>query len=204
MVLSIFSGFDLPIDSLGITGSEIPYQSVVFLIFGTCIFLIQIRRSSRRWFALTLVNKINQFQWNKPVSQSRKRRVLTYNFIEAGVMIFLGIGLLCISFKTIIPATVYFIFSIDAIIFSIYGKNKFRVGLSTKAILIGDREIILIYFTGLRKISIHQQTIFFDYIENLQLTFPINCIEESNLKEFFDSLESVIDKDRVFLHNIKP
>jgi len=83
-----------------------------------------------------------------------------------------------------------------------YGTKKYRVGLSSKAILIADREIILIYFTGLRKITLHQQTIYFDYIENLQLTFPTNCIEDKNLSRFFEKLEEVIDKDRVFMNNI--
>lgn len=202
LALAIFSGFDIPIDSLGITGSEIAYQDEIFLATGICIFLIQIRRSSRRWMALNLVNKINRFQWNEPVSNSRKKRVLTYNFIEATVMIALGVGLLLTTTKTVVPASVFFLFSLDSIIFSLYGKNKFRVGLSTKAIFIADREIILIYFTGLRKITVHQQTIYFDYIENLQLTFPTNCVEESKLSSFFEKLETVIDKDRVFMNNI--
>jgi hypothetical protein len=202
LVLAIFSGFDIPLDSLGITGSEIAYQKEIFLTLGICICIVQIRRSSRRWMALNMVNKIDRFQWNEPVSQSRKRRVLTYNFIEAAVMISLGTGLLLTSINTIVPASVFFLFSLDSIIFSWYGKNKFRVGLSTKAIFIADREIILIYFTGLRKITVHQQTIYFDYIENLQLTFPINCIEESKLSGFFEKLETVIDKERVFMNNI--
>lgn len=202
LALAIFSGFDIPLDSLGITGSEISYQDEIFLAIGICIFLLQIRRSSRRWMALKLVNKIDRFQWNKPVSKSRKKRVLTYNFIEATVMIALGIGLLLTTTRTFIPASVFFLFSLDSIIFSFYGRNKYRVGLSTKAIFIADREIILIYFTGLRKITIHQQTIYFDYIENLQLTFPTNCIEENKLIGFFEKLETVIDKDRVFMNNI--
>lgn len=200
--LSIFSGFDIPIDSLGITGKDIPYQNEIFLAIGISIFLIQIRRSSRRWMALNLVNKINRFQWNEKVSQSRKKRVITYNLIESMVMISLGIGLLFTTTNTLIPASVFFLFSLDSIVFSLYGKDKFRVGLSTKAIFIADREIILIYFTGLRKVTVHQQTIYFDYIENLQLTFPINCVEESKLSGFFEKLETVIDKDRVFMNNI--
>jgi hypothetical protein len=202
LALAIFSGFDIPIDSLGITGSEISYQKEVFLAIGICIFLIQIRRSSRRWMALNLVNKIDRFQWNEPVSLSRKKRILTYNFMESAVMISLGIGLLLTTTKTAIPASVFFLFSIDSIIFSVFGRNKFRVGLSTKAIFVADREIILIYFTGLRKITVHQQTIYFDYIENLQLRFPTNCIEENKLTGFFEKLETVIDKDRVFMNNI--
>lgn len=202
LVLAVYSGFDIPIDSLGMTGSEIPYQDEIFLSLGLAIFFLQIRRSSRRWMALNLVNKIDRFQWNQPVSNSRKWRVLTYNLIESLVMTSLGIGLLVISSKTYLPALVFFLFALDSIVFSLYGNNKYRVGLSSKAILIADREIILIYFTGLRKVAVHQQSIYFDYIENLQLNFPTNCIEEKNLSGFFEKLEEVIDKDRVFMNNI--
>lgn len=202
LALSIFSGFDIPIDSLGLTGKDIPYQNEIFLVIGICIFLIQIKRSSRRWMALHLVNKIDRFQWNEKVSQSRKKRVITYNLIESMVMISLGVGLLFTTTKTLLPASVFFLFSLDSIVFSLYGKDKYRVGLSTKAIFIADREIILIYFTGLRKITVHQQTIYFDYIENLQLTFPTNCIEEGKLNDFFKKFDTVIDKDRVFMNNI--
>ena len=202
LALAVYSGFDIPIDSLGMTGSEIPYQEEVFLALGVCILLIQIRRSSRRWMALNLVSKIDRFQWNQPVSNARKWRVLTYNLIESLVMISIGVGLLVINSKTYVPAGVFFLFSLDSIVFSFYGNNKYRVGLSSKAILIADREIILIYFTGLRKVTVHQQSIYFDYIENLQLTFPTNCIEDKNLSSFFEKLEEVIDKDRVFMNNI--
>jgi hypothetical protein len=74
LALAVYSGFDIPIDSLGMTGSEIHYQEEVFLALGVCILLIQIRRSSRRWMALNLVSKIDRFQWNQPVSNARKWR----------------------------------------------------------------------------------------------------------------------------------
>jgi hypothetical protein len=52
-------------------------------------------------------------------------------------------------------------------------------------------------------VAIHQQTVYFDYINNLQLTFPLDCIEEENKQEFFEGLHKVIDKDRVFFSNIE-
>jgi hypothetical protein len=115
----------------------------------------------------------------------------------------LAIGLYVINPETIIPAVVFALFSLDSIVFVFLGKDKFRVGLSSKAIFVADREIILIYFTGLRKITVHQQTIFFDYINDLQLTFPLNCIREENRPSFFESLDNTVDKDRVFMDNIQ-
>ena len=203
IALGIFIGFDIPIDSLGITGSEIPYNFEIFAGLGFILFIIQLRRTTRRWMALSMVSKLDRFQWNKPVSLSRKKRVATYNLIEVTVMAVLSVGLYSITKESLIPALIFLVFSVDSFVFTLVGRNKYRVGLSTKAILVADREIILIYFTGLRKVAIHQQTVYFDYINNLQLTFPLDCIEEENKQEFFEGLHKVIDKDRVFFSNIE-
>lgn len=203
MALAIFIGFDIPFDSFGITGSEIPYRFELFAGLGFILFIIQLRRTTRRWMALSMVSKLDRFQWNKPVSLSRKKRVATYNLIEVTVMAVLSVGLYSITKESLIPALIFLVFSVDSFVFTLVGRNKYRVGLSTKAILVADREIILIYFTGLRKVAIHQQTVYFDYINNLQLTFPLDCIEEENKQEFFEGLHKVIDKDRVFFSNIE-
>ncbi|MCF8408162.1 MAG: hypothetical protein K9G36_04240 [Crocinitomicaceae bacterium] len=203
LALAIFIGFDIPFDSLGITGSEIPYRFELFAGLGFILFIIQLRRTTRRWMALSMVTKLNRFQWNQPVSSSRKKRIATYNLIEVVIMSFLSVGLYVVTKETIIPAIVFLLFALDSLIFTIYGGNKYRVGLSKKAILVADREIILIYFTGLRKVAIQQQTVYFDYINNLQLTFPLDCIEIENQPAFFDALHEVIDKDRVFFSNIQ-
>ncbi len=203
MALAIFIGFDIPFDSFGITGSEIPYRFELFAGLGFILFIIQLRRTTRRWMALSMVSKLDRFQWNKPVSLSRKKRVATYNLIEVTVMAVLSVGLYSITKESLIPALIFLAFSVDSFVFTLVGRNKYRVGLSTKAILVADREIILIYFTGLRKVAIHQQTVYFDYINNLQLTFPLDCIEEENKQEFFEGLHKVIDKDRVFFSNIE-
>ena len=203
MALAIFIGFDIPFDSFGITGSEIPYRFELFAGLGFILFIIQLRRTTRRWMALSMVSKLDRFQWNKPVSLSRKKRVATYNLIEVSVMAVLSVGLYSITKESLIPAIIFLVFSVDSFVFTLVGRNKYRVGLSTKAILVADREIILIYFTGLRKVAIHQQTVYFDYINNLQLTFPLDCIEEENKQEFFEGLHKVIDTDRVFFSNIE-
>jgi hypothetical protein len=80
-------------------------------------------------------------------------------------------------------------------------KNNFRVGITSKAVLVSDREIILIYLAGLRKVSISQQTVYFDYIQDLQLSFPIDCVEVSERSTFFTSLEAQLDPNRVLFQN---
>jgi hypothetical protein len=62
---------------------------------------------------------------------------------------------------------------------------------------------LLIYLNGLRKVSVSQQTVYFDYSENLQLSFPLDCIEEPQKANFFAALEGQIDRDRVLFQHTK-
>ena len=92
--------------------------------------------------------------------------------------------------------------AIDNLIFLWVGLPRFGVGLSKKAIIVADREVVVLYFSGLRKVSLSQQTLFFDYMQSLQLTFPVDCIPENNRNDFLHNLEAVTDKDRVFIQNL--
>lgn len=199
MALTIFVGFDLPIEMIKMSGNNLPYKDYVFLGLGVLIMSVIFRRSIRRWMGMRIVNQVKKFKWNAEVSAERKSRVRTYLLLEALVMTFIGIALYEVC-ETALPAGLAFIIgSIDSIIFAIAGRNgRYRVGISSKAIIVADREVILIYFTGLRKISAHQQTTFFDYIKGLQLSFPTNCIQEEQKEEFLNVLEAQIDPNRVF------
>jgi hypothetical protein len=61
----------------------------------------------------------------------------------------------------------------------------------------------LVYLSGLRKVSIHQQTIYFDYIKGLQMTIPVESIEPEQREAFFTVLESKVDRDKVFFSRTK-
>jgi hypothetical protein len=99
-------------------------------------------------------------------------------------------------------SSVLLFFSLESLLFLLVNsRNKFRVGLTSKAVLVSDREIILIYLAGLRKVSVSQQTIYFDYIQDLQLSFPIDCIEENERQGFFKNLEAQLNPDRVLFQN---
>jgi hypothetical protein len=68
--------------------------------------------------------------------------------------------------------------------------------------LVADREVILIYLSGLRQVSISQQTVYFDYLENLQLTFPTDCVEENEREQFFNTLKEQVNRDKVLFKNV--
>jgi hypothetical protein len=201
MGLTIFVGFDLPIEILKVSGGHLPYRKEAFLAFGLILFLINLRRSIRKWMGIHLILKVNRFSWNKEVSSERKNRIVVYSLLESFVMFVVAYGLYTISKEAIFPAIGLVFGGLDGIIFLVYGLSRkaFRLGITSKAVILADREVNLIYFSGLRKISIHQDSIFFDYIKGLQLNFPSNCIAENEKDSFFENLKSQLDTDRVFI-----
>jgi hypothetical protein len=203
LLLSVFVGFDLPIDFLHTTGKRLPFSMQVYLVLGLVLLIIGLRRSIRRWMGVSMVKQQTKFIWNQPISSERKKRVFVYNCLEALVFLSLLIAHLYLTQAAFFIALTYFILTLDAVLFLLINGKEFRVGLSSKAILVADIEVILIYLNGLRKVSVSQQTIYFDYIEELQLSFPLDCIEPSQKSSFFDALEGQIDRDRVLFQHTK-
>ena len=205
MLVTIYVGFDLPLGFLKVSGANLPFKEEIFLGLGLCIFILNIRRSVRRWMGVNIVSKTAKFKWTSTVAKSRKTRVITYLILETCVMTFVGIALYKVSNYAWAPSLAFLIAAFDNLIFSVLGgvTNLYKVGLSSKALIVADRDVILLYFTGLRKVSIHQQSVYFDYVKGLQLSFPSDCIPEDKKPEFFKILEENIDSEKVFFSKTK-
>jgi hypothetical protein len=203
MLITILIGFDISIDMFKIrtTGAALPYRFEILLGLGLFILILNVRRSVRRWMGMRLVNQTEKFKWNQPMSEKRIKRVRTYNFMEGFVMLFIAITLYIVSPEAWMPAIGFVFCTVDNLIFTVVGVrgNRFRAGITSKAVITADRDVNLVYFSGLRKVTIHQQSMFFDYIKNLQLSFPVDCLNEEQRDEFFSALESQLDKDKVFI-----
>lgn len=205
MILTIFVGFDLPIESLRTSGKQFPYRFEIFLTIGLLFLIINLRRSIRRWMGMRLVNQVAKFKWNEPMSKERKQRVQVYTLLEALLMLFVGTTLYVVSSEAWMPAIAFWFGTLDNIVFVIIGsmKNRFRAGVTSKAVIVADRDVSLVYFSGLRKISIHQQSLYFDYIKGLQLSIPLDCIVEKEKDNFFDIIEKQIDQNKVFVTKLR-
>ncbi len=198
MGICIFVGRDLPIETLKTTGSQLPFQNVIFWSAASLVFLIIARRSVKRWTGMQLIGLTDKYIWNQEVSLERKKRVLLYNFLEA-------LALLCISFglyKTCPSgwqiALAYGIAVFDTLIFTVFAwyKKGWRIGFTKKALILSDREIKAVYFLGLRKIYIHQETLHFDFIKDLQLNIPFGAVQDK--KDFIQTLWNTLDQEKVY------
>jgi hypothetical protein len=197
---SIIIGFDIPIEFLRLSGANMPYKLEIFYGMAGMIFVVGIRRSIRRWMGIRLANQIKRFQWNTNMDKNRYKQAMLYLYLEALLHFFLAYALYTITPFALPVVLVYAFLGIDHLLFAFITKSKnlFRVGLTSKALVIADRDIKIVYFKGLRKVDKHQQSIFFDYIKELQISIPSDCIEESKRAEFKEKLAGNLDRDSVF------
>ena len=200
MLVAIFVGHDLPIEFLKTSGGSLPYRFEIFMGLGVLLYMVIVRRSVRRWAGVQMVSKIEKFKWNEPMGEGRKKRVFLYQSLEAMLMAFGALAIYSVCKEAWIPASAFLVGAIDNMVFLFMGKQKniYRIGLTSKAIVVADRDVKILYFSGLRKVSIHQQTVFFDYIKDLQMTFPLNCIQDKDKTTFKNSLEAQLNRDKVF------
>jgi len=203
LMLAILVGFDTPLAILHTSGANLAYHKEILLLIGAFLLVINVRRSIRRWIAMRLVNQLPKFKWNTVVSRERVQRIYAYNFLEAVVFALAGTALFVLTEHAWLCLVGLVFGSLDAIVFAIYGgvTKKFRVGLTSKALLAGDRNVSIIYFLGLRKVSVQQQTIFFDFKDELQHRFPLNLIPEDKHEEFFKELKECTDESKVYYQN---
>ena len=200
MVLAIVVGYNLPLEFLKTSGEQLPYLGQIFLGIGIIYLIIIVRRSSRRWMGIKMVAQVSKFKWNVSMGEGRKKQVYLYQWLEAMIMAFGGLALYTITEEALIPAIALWLGAVDNLVFLILDKQKniYRIGLTSKALVVADRDVKVLYLSGLRKVNIHQQTIFFEYIKDLQMAFPLNCIPQKDQKEFKDQLELLVDRDKVF------
>jgi hypothetical protein len=198
MGICIFIGRDLPIEPLKTTGAQLPYQNILFWVLASIVFLIIARRSVKRWTGMQLMGQTQKFIWNQEVSFERKKRVVLYNMLEALALLCISVGLFEICPVGWPIALAYGIAVFDGLAFTIIAwfKKSWRIGFTKKALILSDREVKAVYFMGLRKIFIHQETLHFDFIKDLKLNIPFGAVE--NQKEFIQTLWANLDQEKVY------
>ncbi|MEY4604492.1 MAG: hypothetical protein RIT43_1784 [Bacteroidota bacterium] len=201
LALTVFVGFDLPFEPLRTTGSQFTFKEELFLILGLLLLVISLRRSVRRWMGMVLVLKLSKFKWNAAAGPERVKRIWVYTVMEALVFLAAALALYKVSLQAWLPASALAFVFLDNVFFLFIGslKKGFRAGVTSKAVIMADRDVQLAYFSGLRKVSIHQGSVYFDYIQELQLSFPLDAIAPEEREHFFDALNAQLDRDKVFV-----
>lgn len=194
----IFVGFDLPIEFLHTTAAQLPYRDEIIAGCAIVLLVLILRRSASRWVGVSMTRRPERFIWHTDIGVERKKQVRMYLVIEAITALVFAFATYTITSEAWAVSLVYLLLFLDQLVFLLVAPPWFRVGVTQKAVVVADRELRVLYFSGLRRIESHQQTVYFEYIEDLQLFFPTNCIPEGKYGEFRAALETRLNRDRVY------
>lgn len=191
---------DFQIFGFKIPGIEFEYKELLFGISAGLIFFLGVLKASKKWMGIRIVKQTERFQYSMAVSNERMSRVLLYNTIEVLFLLLFGAFFYSMSNFSAYLGLTFFILSIEHFLNTFLGiqRKMYRVGMTKKALIRVDREVNVIYFKGLQKITKHQQTLYFEYVNDLVLHIPLNVIPEEEQTAFYKALRTQVDPDKVF------
>lgn len=198
IAMTIFVAFDVPFDFLRTSMGQYEYRDEIFLGFGLLFLILIGIRSANRWVGVNMTRKPARFQWSVEIGEQRKKQVRLYLAIEMLISGIVAIALYILTPESWPITGAFVLMFLDQFVFMILAPKWFRVGLAQQALVIADRELRILYYSGLRRVEKHQQTIYFEYLEELQLFFPENCIPSDSYPSFREALEQKVNRDRVF------
>jgi hypothetical protein len=199
-LLTVIVGFDLPVGFFRLTGESLPYAREIFYVIAGLFFILGGRRSVQRWSGMKMVADTKRYLWNEPMDKKRVGHVSMYLALEGTFHLAFALILYLVTPLFLPVAVVFTILALDHFIFSRVGKKKnlFRIGITKNAVVFADREVKVAYFSGLRRISVQQQSIYFDYIKDLQLSASLDGVSLEDRKLFRETIENSVDRNVVF------
>lgn len=200
-LFAVVVGRDIQIGYTRMSGQTIPYKEYVFIGFAALFLLIGARRSVQRWMGMAMIRNTAKYQLNIPIGNGRRSRAIFYLILEGIFHAIMAIMLISFTKYAAPIFLVLMLLSIDHFLYALVGrsKNMFRIGVTKSAVVLVDRDIRVLYFTGLRKISVFQHNIFFDYIKDLVLELPDDVLDTKDREQFKDVLINQLNQDRVYI-----
>jgi hypothetical protein len=189
--------------------NDIKYLKEICFGLIIVIGLFGLLRIQRRWTGIKDIKSFKKFAYKTPLSKKAKALVVMFSVME---IIFLSffIGLFIKElhldvYNYLTPMIiVLLIIIIEIIFFTIYvfnAKDVLIMGVNKNLIAFFDREIHIVYFDGLQRISIYQNRLHFKYKLDLNVFVEIDYIPQENLLDFKQALENVLAKKKIFIDN---
>lgn len=199
-VFAVGWNIDFSIFGLNVPGEEFKYADLFFSIAAGIVFALGVLRASKKWAGINITRQKNRFIFYTNISESRMKRVVLYNVLEMSFFLIFAFFFLVIMQTAIYLGLVFILLFLENLINTIFGvfKQTYSIGITSKAIIFVDRDVKAIYFKGLKKVSKHQQTIYFEYVNDLVLHIPTNIIPVEREDEFLKTLQGVVDPNKVF------
>lgn len=197
LVMSIT--YDLSISS-SVSLKDLPFKEEICGGFALLIFLLGALRMKRRWQGVMDMKRFSNFSFVTHVAKSARNLSLLFTIAEnvfIGFLIFFMYRTAELSPEYVLPMIIVLaILFIDNVIFSGQiraGGNGFRVGVNKKVVAYFNREMYLFYYTGLKRIEMHQDMINFQYKGDLNLFLPLEVINKKDRKAFREAVVATMD-----------
>lgn len=203
-LLSMTIIFDLSISNVHLR--EMPFQIEILSGLAILFFLVGLIRIRRRWQGMHDMRKFSQFDFDSKVSGKYLSKGMVFTAIEimfmiAATILFysfypenqqLVVVMLCVILVLMIESTVFLTLIIRT------GK-AFRVGINSKVIAYFGREMHLFFFTGLRRVMLHQDDLFsFQYKNDLVLFFPTIVLRDEDRIPFREALLKQLEEKNIY------
>lgn len=217
-VINVFSLFLLFLYSIIAIGSiydlgfsvyqvrSINYIKEITILLSVLVLILGLLRVKRRMNGIKDISSYKKFIYSIPISKNQRSQSIVAICIEIAFTIFFTFILLKVQtldvHHYVLPMLIVIVvLGIENLIFLIryiLDAKKKRLGISDQFIAHFDREMKLIYYTGLQRIEIYQGMINFKYKKNLNLFLNLSSIPESELVPFFDALKKVLETKNIF------
>jgi hypothetical protein len=200
LFLALMVGFDL--NALGIIeGVDTAYIHEIFGGIGILAGVLLFWRAFRRWSALYIFQKKENFIWMGASTPTHIGRVRLYLLLEAMFFGFLSLFFFWISELTMVLAFVFLATTIEALLFILLRCNTrfMKAGIIKNGLVVADRDLTFYYFSGLKSVSTQNGSIYLEYKNDLCLSFPVYAINQEDRQEFLHHFIQGVDKKRVFV-----
>ncbi|MGV6860955.1 MAG: hypothetical protein ACWA41_04235 [Putridiphycobacter sp.] len=171
------------------------------------VALLGFIRIKRRWVGVKDIKAFNKFEYVSPLSKKAKTMVVMFGvmeivFLSFFVALFLKELPLDIDHLLLPMMGILLLLILEIIAFTLYSfnaKNVNIIGINKNLITYFDREIHIVFFDGLQRISIYQNRLHFKYKLDLNIFVELDFVPKENLLTFKAELEKVLLAKGVFI-----
>lgn len=181
--------------------ADIPYKTQIYTGVFAFILLINLFRVYQKWSVLRAFWKIESFQIKVPVEKSWYTSKSVSNWLEAVFALAFGYFFVQNAEWTRNLGLILLIFGLENIFYVIWvrSKNLYAVAVNKKALILLDRQLNGYYFHGLRKMEKDFDQIYFEYMNDLQLKFPLKSLSKEDQKVVVAKVLENINQDKVYV-----
>ncbi|MEZ4936056.1 MAG: hypothetical protein R2799_00520 [Crocinitomicaceae bacterium] len=181
--------------------AHIPFQTQIYTGVFAFILLINLFRIYQKWSVIRAFWKIDSFIIKVPVEKSWYTSKSVSNWLEALFAIAFGYFFAQNAELTRNLGLALLLFGLENIFYILWvrSKNLYAVAVNKKALILLDRQLSGYYFHGLRKMEKDFDQIYFEYMTDLQLKFPLKSLSKENQKLVIEKVLENINHDKVYV-----